>query len=219
MCLCGKQRNTGAVLLALAVGVKVFAWLLLPFLLYRQKLRIWLILLASLLLLYTPFLFHSGSEFFALRTFAEQWQFNPALFALALPWLPQFEARLLLGACLGIFLLCYWLRYIRQLQPSQPRPIPRGDLIFGALLLVSPVINAWYLLWVLPFAVLQRNYWPWVSSVALLLSYLTWLNLENYQEDPFTLPLWVTIVQFSVIAISLAVDGWRYWQHRQLVNG
>ncbi len=217
VCMSGENRRKGALLLALAAGVKIFAWLLVPFLLFRQKLQVWVIFIVSCLVIYLPFVLQPGSEFFALQTFAERWQFNPALFALPLHWLNPFHARLLMGSCLGIFLLWYWLRYCRQLQQLDQRPLPRADLIFGALLLVSPVINAWYLLWVLPFAVVQRNCWPWVSSAALLLSYLTWLNLENYQEDPFTLPLPVTLLQFGLIATALGIDGWRYYQRRRSV--
>ncbi len=224
--LCGKKqlagRTGGAVLLALAAGVKVFAWFLIPFLLMGQRLKIWLVFIFSGLALYAPFLWHSGSELTALQIFAESWEFNPSLFALALFWLPPFEARVLLGLLFAGFLLIYWWRYIHQIRSlnqsaSVQQPIPRAEWVFGVLLLVSPVFNAWYMLWILPFAVLQRYWWPWVSSIAILLSYLTWLNLENYSKDPFTLPLPVTLLEYSVIAAVLVLDYWR-WKNKPISN-
>ncbi len=214
--LCSKQRIVGAALLALAVGVKIFAWLLVPFLLFRQKPVVWLTFCLACLVIYLPFILQPGSEFFALKTFAEQWQFNPALFAVVIQWLPPMPARLLMAACFGAFLLYYWLHYCRQLQQSEQRPWPRADLIFGILLLVSPVINPWYLLWVLPFAVCRRHCWPWISSIALMLAYLTWLNLENYLNDPYSLPIWISLLQFSLITISLGIDAKRY-HHRRVM--
>jgi hypothetical protein len=44
-------------------------------------------------------------------------------------------------------------------------------MAIGVLLLFSPVINPWYLLWLLPMATVvgQHRLWvsPWVASIAL----------------------------------------------------
>lgn len=230
--LCGKHgpgRGWGAVLLALASGAKVFAWLLVPFLLVRQQPRVWLIFISTLVVLYLPFVFQPGSELTSLWFFAQAWQFNPALFGLAVLVMPPLAARLLLAGALGLFLLGYWCRYVWQLQVPEDdrqgltllwrpetlrqRPWPRADWVFGMLLLVSPVINAWYLLWLLPFAVRQRLCWPWVASIAVMLSYLTWLNLENYIHDPYALPLVVTGIEFGIIGLALL------WDYRRRLPG
>ena len=54
----------------------------------------------------------------------------------------------------------------------------------------SPVINPWYLLWLLPFAAVSPGIWAWTASVAVLLSYVTGLNLQDYEMHPYAQPLW-----------------------------
>ena len=55
--------------------------------------------------------------------------------------------------------------------------------MFGAILIFTPAVNSWYLLWMLPFALDRRDVWPYVASAVFPLSYsyLTDLNLEIYE--------------------------------------
>ena len=72
-----------------------------------------------------------------------------------------------------------------------------------------PVVNAWYLLWLLPFAVIRPSAWAWTASVAVLLSYVTGLNLNDLQMDPFGHPFWVRPVEYGVILLAMAYDVFR----------
>ncbi len=190
--------------LAAAVGAKVFALLLVPFVLARAPVRTWLAFAATLALLYLPFVLQGGTDLSTLAVFAATWEFNAALYALLAPWLSPAGARLALGAALLAAGAAYWAHYLRH----APGQIPRGDWIFGAFLVAAPVINAWYVLWLLPFAVIYPSRWVWTASCAVFLSHVTGINLDALELDPFGHPWWVRPMEFGAILAALGVDVW-----------
>lgn len=200
-----QQPIAAAACLALAVGAKVFAVLLVPFVLARAGPRAALVFAVALIAIYAPFAIQGGTDLAALSLFAASWEFNSALFGLLTEWLPAAEAKWLLGATVTLLGGAYWLRYRRQ----TPGCIPRGDWIFGAFLAAAPVINPWYALWVLPFAAIYPSRWPWTASLTLFLSYVTGLNLGVYDIDPFAHPGWLRPVEFGLILAAVGVDAWR----------
>lgn len=194
-----------AACLALAVGAKMLALLLAPFILARTGLRAWLTFGAVLVLLYLPFLLQGSSDAASLAVFARAWEFNAALYAVLTQWLSDADAKLLLGAVLLALGSAYWLRYRRE----TPGGIPRGDWVYGLFLLAAPVINPWYVLWLLPFAVIYPSFWAWTASWALFLSYITGLNLGDFDLEPYGHPVWVRPLEFGLIMAALCVDMWR----------
>ena len=194
-----------AACLALAVGTKILALLLAPFVLARTGLRAWLVFGAVLALLYLPFLLQGSSDTASLAVFARAWEFNAALYGVLTQWLSDADAKLLLAAGLLALGSAYWLRYRRE----TPGAIPRGDWIYGLFLFAAPVINPWYVLWLLPFAVVYPSFWAWTASWALLLAYITGLNLGDFNLEPFAHPVWVRPLEFGLILIALGVDIWR----------
>ncbi len=199
------QLNGAAVFLALSVGAKVFALLLVPFMLARAGLRHWLIFMMTLLLLYLPFWLQGGTEMIALSVFAQAWEFNSAIFGVLTVWLSSLTAKLVLGFAFLSFLAWYYLHY--RLPSSEK--IPRGDWIYGLFLIIAPTINAWYLLWMLPFAVIYPSWWAWTASVAVFLSYITGLNLDNLTLGTYEQPFWVRPLEFGLIFIALCYDIYR----------
>lgn len=200
-----QHAMAAAVCLALAVCTKVFALLLVPFVLARTGYRAWLAFAGTLGLVYLPFLIQGGTDMTALAIFASAWEFNSALFGLLTEWLPAAEAKWLLGGVLVLVGGAYWLHYRSQ----NPGSIPRGDWIYGVALLAAPVINPWYALWLLPFAVIYPSFWAWTASVALLLSYVTGLNLGLYDIEPFAHPGWLRPLEFGLILAAVGIDVWR----------
>ena len=194
-----------AACLALAVGTKILALLLAPFVLARTGLRGWLVFGAVLVLLYLPFLLQGSSDSASLAVFARAWEFNAALYGVLTQWLSDADAKLLLAGGLLALGSAYWLRYRRE----TPGAIPRGDWIYGLFLFAAPVINPWYVLWLLPFAVVYPSFWAWTASWALLLAYITGLNLGDFNLEPFAHPVWVRPLEFGLILIALSVDIWR----------
>ncbi len=199
-----------AALLGLAVTAKTFALVLAPLILLRARLRHWLLFVATAAAVYLPFVVMGGTDLLSLGVFARDWEFNSAVFGLLKAVVPPFEARILLGVLFAALWGWYCLRRARGREGG----IPRGDWLFGVLLLLSPVINPWYLLWLLPFAVVFPSIWAWTTSAAVLLSYVTGLNIPNYMLQPYEQPLWARGLQFGLIGLALTFDVTR-WRRRE----
>jgi alpha-1,6-mannosyltransferase len=105
------------------------------------------------------------------------------------PWIyPQMLARLVLAAAaLGVV--------VRSVACRDP--VAGSRFLFGGLLLCSPTLYPWYLLWVLPWAAVTASLAWWWASGAILLGYLPgligvpawpWLHLAIW--GPFA-ALWL----------------------------
>ena len=202
------DRPAAAVVVAaLACATKVFALLLLPFLLLQLARRYWLLWAATAALLYLPFVLQGASDLAVLGVFLRQWEFNSTLFALAGAYFSEPAARVI---CLILFGL-WWLFYFasRARAPS-PGVFPRGEWVFGMCLLLSPVLNPWYLIWLLPFAVLRPQAWAWTLALAVPLSYVVGLHYLESGLDAYQIVPWAYYGQLLAVAAALAVDGWRY---------
>ncbi|MCG8611841.1 MAG: hypothetical protein MI864_15035 [Pseudomonadales bacterium] len=201
--------------LALSIGAKVFAWLLVPFMLLGARLKHSLIFILTLVALYLPFklAFWLGTpparyaDTGGLATFLLNWEFNSAVFALASQFFSPISARIamLIGfAC--IYLLFLW-GYLRSVSPNQGWQIPRGDYLIAFFLICAPVINPWYLLWALPFAVIHRSVSLWVASVFILLAYAVALNLSDASglQGPYDQPGWVRPMEFGGMLLVIVL--------------
>jgi hypothetical protein len=191
------------ILVALACSAKIFALLALPFFLFRQPLKHWLIVAGVMIVLYLPFLFQGHTDMIVLGIFAERWEFNASVFEVVRLAVSDMAARLL---CLGLFLAWYGYYFVQYYQQRFAPEIPRMDWIFGMFFIMSPVVNAWYLLWLLPYATLRPSYWAWTASVVISLSYATGLNLVEsnlgaYQIDPYARAL-----EIAAISVALLFD-------------
>lgn len=190
--------------LALSVGAKVFALLMVPFILWRLAFRYWCLFGLVLLALYSPFVWQGGSDMAGLLVFAQEWQFNGSVYTLLLQWLEPISVKVILGL---VFVLIYAVLFWRH-QKGSVWKIPRGDIIFGFFLLVAPVVNAWYLIWLLPFAVLYPALWSWTFSVTVLLSYSIGINLNSTEVGFFEMPLWITLLEYGIVMVAVCVDLW-----------
>lgn len=204
--LSAKSRwNCAAICLGLAAGAKVFALLLVPLILLRAAARYWILSIAVFVGLYLPFVLSGGTDMESFVVFAREWEFNSALFGLFSASLGIFETKLVLGLGFAVLWISYSLRYRKSTER-----IPRGDWLYGALLAVSPVINPWYLLWLLPFAAIFPSVWAWTASLAVLASYVTGLNLNDYTMGPYEQPVWARVLEFAPILLALGYDVFRY---------
>lgn len=160
----------------------------------------------TLLLSYLPF---SGgaTDLVGLNVFARDWTFNSALHTPLAAWLGDAQARVV--AAVLATLIIVGLSWHAHSDQHAAYPLPPLHTVFGVLLLFSPVINPWYVLWLLPFAVGRGLCWPWVASAAVLLAYITPLNLGNEAGAAFAVPGWARALEWSVIAIAVAIDGYR----------
>lgn len=196
-----RRWRGAAVCLGLSAGVKTFGLVAAPLVLARAGVRPWVLFAATFAALHAPFALRGGAGLESLLVFAREWEFNSALYGLLAALAPPAAARVALGLAFAAF----WGRLFVRARRDAPA-VPRGDLLFGALLAASPVINPWYLLWLLPFAAVHPSVWAWTASLAVLLSYVTGLNLRDYAMHPFAQPPWARGLEFGLIAAGLGCD-------------
>ncbi len=190
--------------LALSVGAKIFALLMVPFILWRLSFRYWCLFSMVLLTLYAPFVWQGGSDMIGLLAFVREWAFNSSVYILLRQWLDPLEVKLILGTG---FVLVY-AAMLWQHNKASSWKMPRGDIVLGLFLLISPVVNAWYLIWLLPFAVLFPTLWSWTFSVTVLLSYSIGINLNSTEVAFFEMPLWVIVLEYGAVIIAACIDFW-----------
>ena len=199
-----KVYSLAAGFIALSVGAKVFALLMVPFVLWRTPLRYWVLFLMLLGLLYSPFIWRGASDMQGLLTFATQWQFNSSIYAYLLQWFDAMSVKLILAS---VFLAAYTWIFWRHCRANTWQ-MPRGDIIFGLFLIISPVVNAWYVIWLLPFAVFFPRLWSWTFSICVLLSYAVGINMAYVDVEPLQIPLWVLLLEYGLILIAACLDAW-----------
>lgn len=193
-----------AILLALAAGVKIFALVAVPFLL-RLNWRYWLTFVVTAVCLAIPFGIKQAWLPEGLSAMAQGWLFNAPLYFALQPFFSLSVIKTILLACFTGFWAFYLWRFLlaHRHQPVESAYQFRGDWLFGLFLLALPVLNPWYLVWLLPFATLHPTRWAWAASVAVLLAYATGLNLGNDQLAPYQQPISLVVLEFGIVALAL----------------
>ncbi len=206
---------------SVAVGMKFSAMAVLPFFCIDRHGRLSRNGIAAasltLFLMYAPAgLFSAMGEGRALAIFGKQWTFNPLFFKLGSALLGDTMAR---RVVLTLFILAWtliFMRWIHQLRASNCKPFPDGNesvpippivAVFLVLLLLSPVVNPWYWLWLLPLAVLRFSWLAWIAATASLLAYAHVLQvvMQGSSIINFAVPLWATLAQILAVAIVLGL--------------
>lgn len=191
-------------LLGLAIASKISVVLLLLFLWLRAGWKATLATIITLMACYIPFFILSGSDLSVLSQFAQNWRFNPLFYAI-LEWLTgPLAGRLLAGvAIMAITLRLYW--HDMRAYPNRPA-IPPADYVLGALLLFSPVVNPWYLLWLLPFSVLRPSRMAWTATFLLPLSYWNGTFWTGLSDGAFDIPVIITLIEIIILVIAGLYD-------------
>ncbi len=226
-----RHRRAGwvGVMLGLAVGTKVAALVALPLLLWAPAgLRSgsspppinprWVVAVgagvaASLAVLYLPFWLSGGSDLAALRIFGSQWRFNPLLYRVIEAVLPGPAARpvaaLLIVA--GVALIAW--RWRQHAHREGAAALPPLDLALMALVLLSPVVNPWYGLWLLPLSLRMGRGSAAAIGVAASLSYLNSSVLAEAglwgaadAAAPYAVPWPLALVQIAIVGIAAHID-------------
>lgn len=188
---------------ALAVGARVLAAPLVPFLLLGTGWRGWGTAVITLAALYLPFHLGTGTaDGPGLLAFGGGWEFNSTGFAVLASILGATGARITSAVLLGVAVVVLWRR-----ERGASRPIPRGDLLYAALFLLAPVANPWYLLWMLPFVVAHPTRWGLAALAAVSLSYVHGLAVPSLGLPAYHHPDWVRPVELGVVLAAALVDG------------
>ncbi len=191
----------------LAVAAKVFAVLIVPFVLWRLGRRSWLAALAAIVALYAPFwLRGSAADLAGLRAMAGEWEFNSSVFAVVAALSSPAAAR----AVCGLMFIAVWLVLLMKWARSAAtwEMLPPGEWIYGAFLLLSATANPWYCLWLWPFVAMRISGAGVCALAAVSLSYVTGLNLGDATLGNFAHPAWLRPLEFGLVALAAAWD-WR----------
>ena len=209
LCLHKGRALFAGVCLSLAIASKIIAVLALPLLVWPLLHRAHYgklggLLLASILslaLLYWPFVSDLGAgllpgDLAGLKAFSSDWRFNAGVFALL-----EFISEPLARGFAAFAVVAMLAFYTQRAKTSLAAFASAAAAVFSTLILLGPVINPWYWLWVLPLACLTRWRWPFWVSGALLLSYGH--GLFNQDADAYALPLWLQVVEHGIIAMMI----------------
>lgn len=201
-----RRRVAAMGLLAAAVLSKLYPLVLAPALLRGLPARYWGWLAGFLLAMSLPYL-GAGSRLLAgLSLYRDQWRFNGFLHSwLTGQGLPQIWVEGLLGAALLTLLYVCRVRGTCRLRQLY--------WLTGAVLLFSPTLFPWYLVWIVPFLCFFPNpAWLLLSGLSVL-SYEVlndWSILGIWRSDPFFLKL-----QYYPFWGMLALIGIRsLWRRR-----
>lgn len=197
-----KNKYLTAISLALAVAVKVIAIIFVPLMLFKLGVRSWLVFSIALAVCYFPFLFYgSATDLIGLIHFADVWEFNSSLFAVFHLFMDSSSIKLISACFLFVISII--------LLPKTKNQLPRGDILFALLLLLSPVVNPWYLIWLLPFSLIHPSRWAWLSTLFVSLSYITGLNLDDANLNAYNHPVWLRFVEYLPVLFVI------YWDRKQ----
>lgn len=198
-----------AIFLAASLAAKVFALIFVPFMLIRKKISVMIVFFITLVALYLPLTTSDASDLLGLSAMAQHWEFNAAFYYALSTWFSSQTTKIILGSMLFIGFGAYFLRNF-LFEKTDNLTALRGDMMMGFFLLCAPVINPWYLIWVLPFAVIHFSVTAWFASVMIMMSYLIGLNLEGFEGlAPYQQPIWVQPIEFGAILAVLLVEVWK----------
>ena len=201
------QRRVAAMaVLAAAVLSKLYPLILAPAFLRGLPALYWGWLAGFLMAMLAPYL-SAGSQLLAgLTLYRHQWRFNGFLHSwLTGQGLSQMWVEGLLGAVLLTLLAACWVRGVCRLRQLY--------WLTGAVLLFSPTLFPWYLVWIVPFLCFFPNpAWLLLSGLSVL-SYEvlnSWSVLGIWRSDPFFLklqyyPFWGMLVLIGIRSL---------WQRR-----
>lgn len=130
--------------------------------------------------------------FDGVRTFSLSWRFNAGVFSLAELLLGPAAARAgMLAAVAGMSIVSTRSRDLAS----------ASGVALGSLLLLSPAVMPWYVPWLLPGAVIARQ-WAWVSFSFLV--FAAFAVMIDQRERP-----WVLAVEYGALIGLLAIG--RKW--------
>ena len=113
------------------------------------------------------------------------------------PTMARVEGLLIFAAAFYWLMRRYWSG-----KDSEP-PL---DIVFGMFFLVSPVINPWYLQWLLPFAAMRPRFWSVTALAVVSLSYTTGYNLGDPSLYAYAHPVWLRPLEFGLISLAVGLD-------------
>lgn len=205
LALDGLRPAQAVVWLALSMLAKWFTAMLVP-IFYKKIRRVWPFWLLPFLLLagYLPYLGAGPDLFSGLLVYGDKWRFNDSLFSVFFYLTDSLNASKIIAALLFAALVAYCA--------SITDPFRSAFVLLGGFLVLTPTVQPWYLVWIIPFLCLYPNpAWILLSGLAALSYHVVigFVLTGNWQEET-----WVRYVQYVpfyglLIARSVRDGSWR----------
>ena len=195
----GRAAAIGAAL-ACAALVKYFAAGLLPAAARGARpARVIAAFAGTALALYMPYLGAGPKLLTGLFTYARQWRFNDGLYHV-LAWIATPTAARFVAAAIVLLIVMQSARNRWDLERA-------AFWITGSILILSPTLHPWYLLWMVPLIAIRPNpAWLYLSGSILLAYYgLGTFRASGVWPEPW----WLKLTIHGPFLILLLVHGWR----------
>ncbi|WP_460048073.1 hypothetical protein [Sessilibacter sp. MAH2] len=197
LCLKKNYQVACMVFLAIAVCTKVFAILLVPLFAIRCRWFTWPIFVVVVGAIYAPFYYLNNADLYGLFAFAQNWQFNGSIVVLLNQIFDIHTTKIITALLFCCLYAVYWFYFVLGKKADI-----RGDWVFAVFFLLAPVVNAWYLVWLLFFAAIYPSLWAWFASFMILLSYVNGFNILDGTLELYEQPHWARWLEYgSVIAV------------------
>lgn len=200
-----RRRELGSIALATASGLaKLAGFALLPFFWSFVKPRaFWAIPLATALAV-LPYASAGELALRGLREYALRWRGNDSLFhVLFLLTGSLSSAKLVVAAILAtLTLVLFW---------RKTPPLRASFWLLGAILLLTPTVHPWYLLWVAPLlAVFPHPAWLFLQASVALSYHASYLATagEPWEELP-----WIKLLEYGPFFLLLGLNLLKWALH------
>jgi hypothetical protein len=215
MLACVRKRwPVMAIACGVALAAKIFAFIIVPFLLVRGRKTGWLLCGAVAGALYAPFwLQGSEADWPALKEMAGAWEFNGTLVTWLAPLIGFHISKAIGLAAFAVVWVIVFARWMKngavlphEHAPSLAACFPPGDFLLGVFLLLSAVVNPWYLGAVAAFAAVRPRGWSIAAVAAVALSYAHGGNMNEPDLAPYQLAAWVRPVELAIVLLGYLLD-------------
>lgn len=204
----GRGAWTG-VLAALACLTRPFAGLIALPLALRGGWRVVAGAMATFAVVALPIISRGhGMGLESLSAFLAGWEYDSSLYALLHIAFGD-AARLVCAALLAAGTVALLFHGRRERNGW-----PRGEWLLALFFLLSPVVNPWYVLWLLPFVAIRPSRWGFTALAAASLAYVNGWNLPGASPG-YEHPAWLRPLQYGVVALAAALDAHAERSERQ----
>lgn len=176
---------------------KLFPLFLFPLLLRRQKKWPYLVLLLMTTLFYLPFFSTESHLFTGLSVYTRTWEANASIFYLLRFLLKDLQATKFVIILIFLSIYLYAYRSISKFETA-------GFVILGSFLLLTPTLHPWYILWVIPFLVINPNR-AWLYLTMASTAYYHVL-IDYFEKDLWQEQLWIKCLIYLPFFVLLILE-------------
>jgi alpha-1,6-mannosyltransferase len=179
-----RQAALSGITFAAAVLTKYLPALVLPWLLKQGKWKFVITGATAGLFLLLAYYSPDWKMFSGVLSYYKKWRFNDSLFGFLYLWLGGAEPARIAGMLFTVLAAGFCLAAKFSFYRS-------AFVIFGTVILFSPVVHPWYLCWVLPLLVFHPNK-PWLFLCG-------WISLAYLVRHLYPVGVWKPILWLKLL--------------------